>query len=48
MSFEFSTNKKESLENLGNKFKKEFTPEKFNQRTVLLAEKKIKVGEVKV
>ena len=47
MSFEFSTNKKESLENLGNKFKTEFTPEKFNQRTLLLAETKMKAGEVK-
>jgi len=44
---EFSSKNKKSIQELGNKFKVEFTPEKFNARTILLAETKIKVDENK-
>ena len=42
-----SSENKKSIQELGNKFKVEFTPEKFNARTILLAETKIKVDENK-
>ena len=44
---EFSSKNKKSIQELGNKFKPEFTPEKFNARTILLAETKIKAEENK-
>lgn len=44
---EYSSKNKKSIQELGNKFKPEFNNEKFNERTLMLAETKIKVEENK-
>ena len=44
---EYSSKNKKSIKELGVKFKPEFNNEKFNERTLMLAETKVKIEENK-
>jgi len=44
---EYSSKNKKSIKELGDKFKPEFNNEKFNERTLMLAETKVKIEENK-